>query len=273
MSSDLSNPVAPQILFATDFAEPSRRALACVKHLAHLRNASVRAFHVIDIVDVDDRSWFSVRDSAERRLRDVRRELRLAGIANTATVISGGTASQAIHAAVVKYKPELLVLGLHGERMIMGPSIGATALGILRKSRYPVITVGPQAHAPEPAPESASGPFARVLFVTDVLRESLSAVLRAWPVAKEQRAPLLAVLPPSRINPNFSLGRWKQFASIRLLPGDEAAGIVLAELVSGSFDLLVVGIRAGRYMDALLGGATLHTLISQAPCPVLTMRS
>lgn len=272
MSSDSPNSAA-EILFATDFAEPSRRALSCAKQIARLRNASVRVFHVIDVAGADQHSFSAARDSAERRLRDVRRELRLAGIANTATLITGGTPVLAIQAAAVKYKPELLVLGLHGERMILGPSLGATVLGILRKSRLPVLTVGTRSPEHVPSSDQAAADFARVLFVTDVLRPSLTAALRAWPVAEGQRAPLVAVLPPSRVNPNFSLGRWKQFASIRLVPGNEAADAILAELLSGSFELLIVGIRTGRYMDALLAGTTLHTLITQAPCPVLTVRS
>ncbi len=272
MSSDSPNSAA-EILFATDFAEPSRRALSCAKQIARLRNASVRVFHVIDVAGADQHSFSAARDSAERRLRDVRRELRLAGIANTATLITGGTPVLAIQAAAVKYKPELLVLGLHGERMILGPSLGATVLGILRKSRLPVLTVGTRSPEHVPSSDQAAADFARVLFVTDVLRPSLTAALRAWPVAEGQRAPLLAALPPSRVNPNFSLGLRRQFASVRLLPHDEAAETILSEIASAPFHLLVLSIRAGRYLDSLLAGSVIHTLITHAPCPVLTVRT
>src|SRR5690348_549399 len=81
---------APDILFATDFSESSQRALICVKHLARLRGATVRSIHVIDLAHANG-NYNQCQDNALRGLRRVRRELRLAGVKESANVINAGT--------------------------------------------------------------------------------------------------------------------------------------------------------------------------------------
>ena len=266
----------PEILFATDFSEVSRRALVCAKQIARLRAAPLHTLHVVDLTNAAGGapSTFSVaRDLAHRGLRHIQHELRLAGIAGSSTLIGGGSPAYAIQSAVVRYHPSLLVLGLESEHTMLAPALGPTIKSILRSAACPVLVIGP--HPPGHPGARQPEALERAVFVTDTAPSSLEAALRAWPFIGNAPAPrLFAVLPPdSAPDFGFSADARQRFDCPRTLPFPGAAEELRAEIAGFHAGLVVFGIRSGGYLDSLSLAGLLSCTIIRSPCPVLVVRA
>lgn len=269
LSHSIPDP-APEILLATDFGELAHRALACAKQIALERGVAVHALHVIDLMGTSTQmysSFAAARDTSQRGLRRIQRELRLAGLRGSATLITAGSASHAIHEAALRYRALMLVLGLHGEISMMATAIGASVKSLLRRAEYPVLTVG--AGFPEPV----SGLFERPLFVTDAWPASMSRAADLWPMAPDQApAPLFIVQPPKSPNEAAGEGENPRFSGISRVPIAAAGDLLRQELTAAPPTVVVVSLRVRDYLDVLAPRSPLHTLITRAPCPVLTVR-
>jgi nucleotide-binding universal stress UspA family protein len=214
-------------------------------------------------------SFSSAHDSAQRGLRLIQRELRLNGIPETATLITGGTPAQAIHEAARRYKPELLVLGLHGDRAMLARTLGATARMILPRADYPVFTVGAEGL------EDLHTACSRVLFVSDAAAESLRAAHRAWPRRDEPGLTSLdVVLPPgAAADSGFHTDPRQYFSPVRLHPSEGAAEAILQQAAVLRAELIVLAVRVDGYLDVLTPGNTAYAIVTGASCPVLTVRA
>lgn len=262
----------PLILLATDFCAPARCALTCARHLAHLRGAAVRALHVMDLTSASTgkRPSYSVAEaSAESRLRDIRHELRLAGLPESATLVTAGRPARAIRQAAAECHASLLILGINGARSRKASTLGATAHALLSQSPCPVLTVAPP--CPD-IPPSHAQPFERPLFVTDTAPGSARAALDAWP-GLQAPPPIRVVLPPGGEHPlKLDPAIPRRFASPRMIELPGAAVTLLRESASARAGLIVLALRAGSYLDSFVTGSFAHTLVTEAPCPVLTVR-
>lgn len=262
-----------EILLATDFCDPARHALAWARQLARLRGSSVRAVHVIDLTGdaASGTPSFSIaRDSAERRLRELRRELRLAGVAGSATLIAGGKPALAIRDTATRIHAGLLVLGINGTRSRRASTLGSTAKALLAHPPCPIVTVAAQ--QTEHAPARSPGP---TLFVTDATTASLHAGLRAWPPAASlpPEAVLRAVSHPGQSGRlKFSPEVRESFASLRTIALEGSADAILREAAQIPAGLIVLCLQAGSPLDGYTRGDFAHALITGAPCPVLTVR-
>ncbi|HTX40903.1 MAG TPA: universal stress protein [Acidobacteriaceae bacterium] len=261
------NPSA-EILLATDFCDASRSALACARQMAHLRGAAVRALHVLDLTAAES-SFTIAHESAERMLREVRRELRFAGIRETATLVSGGHPARAIREAVAQFKPALLVLGLNGARSRNPSALGATVRALLAHAPCPVVTVTESFDwRREPSA------LENALIVTDTAPEGPAAALTAWPPAKGARdVRICAVLPPNsrRLPKRFSQTP-EPFAPARPIRHDGAAAAILQEANARDAGLMVLAFRAGGYLDSWGVSCIARRIVTAAKCPVLTVR-
>lgn len=260
------------ILLATDFCAPARCALACARQVARLRGAAVRALHVMDLTgaEIAERPDYSVvHDSAQSRLRDIRRELRLAGVPESATLVTAGRPARAIREFATRDQASLLILGINGSRSRKATTLGSTTRALLRHAPCPVLTVAQ--NCPEDPP-SRGRCFDRALFVMDTYPESLRAALTAWPATMGSR-PIRVVLPPdgerrTKLDPDIP----RRFAPAHILEMRAAAGAILAEAAATRAGLIVLALRSDGYLDSLAAGSIAHTLITSAPCPVLTVR-
>jgi len=264
---------ATEILYATDFSEPSKRALAYARQIALRRGALLRALHVIDLMGHTSgsthASFNAAIEGARRRMRVLRRELRLAGINEDSTIIPAGSISLAIRDAIVRYRCTMLVMGLHGEPGVMVPTFGGNVRRLFRTAPCPILTVGLHgSDNPEPALE-------RVLFVTDMSAESVTAAREAWPAGKTGTAMAhFAVLPPKDAPDSSSpLEPPPGLAALRIVANHQAAPLTLAKAEADRADLVVVAMRAGSYLDTLASGSVIRTILSKASCPVLTVRA
>jgi nucleotide-binding universal stress UspA family protein len=261
-----------EILYTTDFSETSRRALACAKQIARRRGALLRALHVIDLTGHTGpahSSFNAAIETARRAMRVTRRQLRLAGIREDVTVISGGSISLAIRDAAVRYRSRMIVMGLHGEAGISTPTFGGNVRRLFRTSPCPILTVGLRG-TDNPAPA-----FERVLCVTDASAETVASVREAWPLDGED-APLahFVVLPNEAADESPQAGDVSPaLAPQSIVDYHQAAGLILAKAAESRADLIIVGLRGGGCLDTLGAGSVVRTIWSKCACPVLIVRS
>jgi nucleotide-binding universal stress UspA family protein len=268
-----SVPIALQeILLATDFREPARRALAFAKQIAHRRAVLLRAVHVLDLTvpgEGGQRSFAAAHDSAQLALRDIRRELRLAGIEHAATLISAGKPSSALRELVQQHQPSLLILGLNGTPSQNPAALGATARALLAAPPCSILTVNE--HCPElPAADALE----RVVIVIDAVSESLRAALAAWPLAPHQPAPLILVVQPRRARAASKLPDLpRHFRAVVVVDPTEAADAVLRHAAKARAGLIVTAFAGKSPLRSLARGTLACAMLTQAPCPVLTVRA
>jgi nucleotide-binding universal stress UspA family protein len=261
-----------EILYATDFSEPATRALACAKLIARRSGVLLRALHVIDLTSHNSpahSSFNAAIESARRALRINRRQLRLAGIHEAATLISGGSISLAIRDAAIRYHSTMIVMGLHGEPGIRIPNFGGNVRRLFRSAPCPLLAVGLR------GTESRTPALERVLYVTDTSPESAQLAQQAWPL-DSPTVPVahFVVLPPDApAGPAKSIDVPPGIAPLRIVAHRQAADLILAKATEAQADLIVVGLRGGGCLDTLSSGSVVRTIWTKGTCPVLTTRS
>lgn len=284
------------ILFLTDFSEPSEAALPFAITLARAYGAKLHGFHVllptpsayttpeltVAAIEAED-------ESAQEGLK--RLESQLAGIQHESTIERGIGVWPSLERAIKENQIDLIVLGTHGRTGARKLLLGSVAEEIFRRSSIPVLTIGPdvRTHAHNDAR------FHRVLFATDFSEHSLAAWPYAVSLAQENQARLvlLHVIPEGKISAEQLLGSIPTASPLSrlnaLLPeeadlwcrpeavvdyGDPAERILEASRDRG-VDLIVLGVRdAAGHLGAAthLGRTTAHKVVAHAPCPVLTVR-
>ncbi len=183
-----------------------------------------------------------------------------------------------------EHAPSLVVLGTHGGGWVEREIIGSVAEQVLRSSRWPTMTVGPQVRSASSRPF----PFHRMLCATDLSSSAGRAAAFAASLAQAMGAEMDVV---HAIEQEF--GRPERLEEItksfRDALGDEVKDFlfpqtfieagnaheqILKHCSDGSIDLLVLGISKG-VKSSLLGFTTRTSgafqLIVDAECPVLTV--
>lgn len=269
-----SFPIALQeILLATDFSEPARRALVFAKLIARRRAAPLRAVHVLDLTEyalaesgaTRQRSFATAHDSAERALREIRREIRLGGIESTATLVSAGKPAAALRELIQQYQPSLLILGV---RSRPPTGLGATARSLLAAPPCPILTVN------ERCPEIPSaGTLERAVIVVDALPKSLRAALNAWPSGPQQSSPTIfaVIARDTHSAPEIPGAQERRFRPIILLDRAQAADAILRHATEAGAGLIITAFGSGTRLSSLTRGTLAHSLLTRALCPVLTL--
>ena len=178
----------------------------------------------------------------------------------------------------------------YGRRGIGKFILGSVAEEILRHAPCPVLTVGPNVAVLGPRARK----FRKILFATDFSESANTTFAFAVGLAQEQQAhlTLLHVIDKPRtgdlVQPHeieqFALDHLASFVSgeaglvseprtivIHGAPGEKILEVAEREQA----DLIVLGLRESKgYLRAThLPGAVAHQVISQATCPVLTVRA
>ena len=277
------------ILFATDFSEAAAHAIPYVKRIAEAFNANLVALHVrppVVTTTTPPLTW--ANDIQVNKSEDERKRHELlnifAGIPTNA-LIEAGDVQACLKAAIDTNHTDLVVIGTRGRNGLGKLLLGSVAEEIFRTASCPVLTVGPCSHEPR-------GGLREILYATDLSPASRGAASYAIALAKafQSRLTLLYVAPEqdpedlvSPVNVRPSLEQ----AMSELVPPDDAAQCRLGYLVEcgdpgekilevahrGEADLIVLGVRPEKGIEAAhLPGAVAHKVVSQAECPVLTIR-
>ena len=282
------------ILFATDFSPAAARAIPFVKKIAKHYDADLVTLHVCPPVvnSMTETGTWPTEIEAAKAQDDMHREEVLdtfAGI-RTEVLMEEGSIQSCLEVAIAKHNTDLVVIGTRGRTGLGKLLLGSVAEEILRTVSCPVLTVGPHSSASR----ETGGQFREILYATDFSPESQGAAAYAVSLAQEfqSRLILLHVIPEQEAGDLVSAADVTTSSERRLrklVPpeaevwckpqyfverGDPAEKILeFANL--RKTDLIVIGVRPEKGVPGAathLPIATAHKIVSQATCPVLTVR-
>ena len=213
---------------------------------------------------------------------------RFPGLEREAILGKGGV-WQALAPVIKDKEIDLIVAGTRGRTGFAKFVLGSQAEEIFRQAPCPVMTVGPQLarHLPQ------STQISEILYASDLSPESANAAPYAVSLAQEYQAhlTLLHVITPQRtgdlVAPHELLASSQRLlhdmvpaeAELWCQPeylveeGDPSTTILETALRKRA-DLIILGLRRAKNLGAAthLSGATAHKVVSEAICPVLTVR-
>jgi nucleotide-binding universal stress UspA family protein len=198
-----------------------------------------------------------------------------------------GDPKDAIPALADSHPPAIIVLGTHGGGWLERGIIGSVAEQILRSSKWPTLTIGPQV---KPV-SSTTFPFARILFATDFTEAAANAAIYAVTFAEVFGAKIDvlnvvqddAIDHPDRLTDlqtsffrsldNLVPQQVREFCDPRTFVAvGKAHDRILEHIRERSIDLLVLGIRKTSHLSMEMRTSGAFRIIVDAECPVLTIR-
>ncbi len=281
------------ILFPTDFSSAANAALPYAAEIAQRYGAKLYTLHVVP----SDTYVITAPETrpilAKRALREAKQKVHellshLEGV-ETDVLVRSGDIWTAVEDVIEKFKIDLVVLGTHGRTGWGKVFLGSVAETIFRKAPCPVITVGPHCSA-DP---KRSVEFHQIVFATNFSPESLVAAPYAVSLAQENQAKLTLLHVVE--DPKSGLGNPDQLVPpelpmlCRVVPKEArlwcepeflveegiAANKILETAAEKNADLIVLGVHPPcrpLQTETRLPMTTAHKVVSQAPCPVLTVR-
>jgi nucleotide-binding universal stress UspA family protein len=281
------------VLFATDFSPAADAAIPFVREIVTRYGATLVTLHVrAPLVNpmTPPASWASTLESAQHKEQAQREALRLAfSDLRSVVLFEEGDILTSLANAVDKYKVDLIVVGTRGRSGARKFFLGSTAEEIFRNATCPVLTVGPNSRI---AP-AKTGPR-EIVYATNFNRELSKAASYALSLAQEfqARLTLLHVIPEPKSGELVNVAQLEAGTRQllhKLVPADaepwcepefvveqgEVAERILSTAKTKHADLIVLGVHpeAGFPGAAThLPIATAHKVVSQAVCPVITIR-
>jgi len=279
------------VIYATDFSPCSENAGSYAKLLARDLQAKLIIAHAVRLsrpakeVELGESKDSQTRAELESLLAARVRELTDSHVHAAARLLEGNP-HEAIPALAEQHAPALIVLGTHGAGRMEHGLIGSVAEKILRSTRWPCWTVGPQT----PSPSGAGLPFRHVLYATDFSPAAANAA--AYAVAFAQSASgdvdALNVVPGDASDNSERMTALKQRyarALEELVPGQSrefcsphtfvefgsAHARILEHVRKHNTDLLVLGVHRSSHLGLEMRTSGVFRLIADAPCPVLTV--
>jgi nucleotide-binding universal stress UspA family protein len=282
------------ILYATDFSPAAEAALPYVKGLSEQYGAKVHALHVrlpATYPIVGPEAMPQVIEAAEEQAKFEAQQLHeiLASVPHDVSV-GEGDLWPTITNMVRQQSIDLIVIGTRGRTGVGRALLGSVAEEIFRRAPCPVLTVGP--HVSKDTQRRLE--MKEILYTTDFSPESLSALPYAVSLAQEHQARLtiLHVIGEEKVGELVHAGNYVESTLRRLrelVPAEakswcepnfmvqhgSAADKILEVAIAQGADLIVLGVRgAAGHMGATthLFRPTAHRVVTQAQCPVLTVR-
>ena len=285
------------VLYLTDFSEPSEAALPFAEAIAREYRCRIHALHVITPAmyayatpELAGSALASQEECAERDM--LKLAAQLTGLPHETIVERAIGVWPAVEQALKQYDTDLIVLGTHGRTGAAKFLLGSVAEEIFRRSHVPVLTIGPRVRNGI----HGGARFHRVLFPTDFTPESLAATAYAVSFAQENEAGLILLHvirgrtrevenernPISVANALHELGELVPEAAElwcrpeTVIDYGNPAEKILAVAQQRDADLIVLGVRdaANRLGAAThLELTTAHKVVAHAQCSVLTVRA
>lgn len=305
-----STPISiKNILFLTDFSEPSELALPFATSIARGYGARVYALHVFtpdpNVCDAPSKFAIAAIETGEQAAK-ARIESQLAGLEHETIVDWSVELWDAVQRTIKENNIDLIVMGTHGRTGADKFFMGSVAEEIFRRSPVPVLTIGPHVRSSV----HTAGRFHRILFPTDFTAASEAAAPYAISLVQENNAKLVLLhvmhtpeLPNGKSrNTNSGNERSENdqrrfelsvaeaihqlyetvptdadlcFPPQSIVEYGDPADRILSAAKERSSDLIVLGVRdaSGRIGAVThLARATAHKVVAHAPCPVLTVR-
>jgi len=279
------------ILFATDFSAAADAAAPIAIQMAQRYGAKVYGVHVNrfdDYTAAAPDAWAAMAEAAERETRKHAERLneQLKGVEHE-VVIGEGNIWEVISNLIKEKEIDLIVLGTRGRTGFGKTILGSVAEEILRQSPCPVLTVGP--HVNLWSDEYAK--MREILYATDLAVDSPTAAPYAVSLAQENQAHLVLLhviegLKAGDLVDSPEVVDFKERKLQQLVPQQAglwcdpsyiveqgtAAEKILDVAKRRHTDLIVLGARPANWLATHLNTGTVHNVVSQASCPVLTVR-
>jgi nucleotide-binding universal stress UspA family protein len=285
------------ILYLTNFSEPSEAALPFAIEIARAYGASVYGLHVLvpsSVVYMTPESPASAiewqEEAAQNEMQRV--DAQLMGLPHETIVERGTELWPTLDQAIREHSIDLIILGTHGRTGVQKLLLGSAAEEVFRRSPVPVITIGPEVRGGV----HNDARFRRVLFPTDFTSESLAAEPYALSLGEENQARLILLhvirrTGQRRVDLDGELSAAEALHQLyELVPKEveqwcrpeaiveygEPADRILQTAKERGADLIVLGVRdASRSMTAAthLDRAMAYKIVANAHCPVRTVRA
>jgi nucleotide-binding universal stress UspA family protein len=273
------------ILFATDFSSAANAAAPFAIQLARSYGAKVYGLHVSlfdDYTSAAPEAWAMMAEAREKQAQENARQLneQLAGIEHE-VLLSEGNIWEVVSEVIKQKEIDLIVLGTRGRTGLGKALLGSVAEQILRQAPCPVLTVGPHVTL---QPEKAAK-MREILYATDLAADFPVAAPYAISLAQENQAQLalLYVSEELELPVRFAEDITRK---LRTLVPEEAdlwcqphyfveqgipAEKILETAAERNADLIVLGAQPARWLTSHINAGTVHKVISEARCPVLTV--
>jgi nucleotide-binding universal stress UspA family protein len=289
-------PSFQRLLVATDFSAASHAAFRAALDTCAALHASLVLLHVFEethsevaVEQAGDATPEGETQSLHERCQDSLRELQeqalRAGVVCETILTRGGVAATILQTISAR-KIDLAILGtsaLHGLDRIVFDS---TTEVVLREATCPVLTVGPRALNPESTLQSVEP----VVFATDFHLTTIHAIRFAACFSHQTKSPLhcLHVMPRAledctqcQVVPAIISEALQQLA-------DESGVVVEAPICATTYGsevsyavvdyakqqkakLIVIGVRQESLEASRIPLHIAYRILTEAPCPVLTM--
>jgi nucleotide-binding universal stress UspA family protein len=202
-------------------------------------------------------------------------------------VVTEGNIGEVVSKLIREKEIDLVVLGTRGRTGLGKTILGSVAEQILRQSTCPVLTVGPHVNLWS----DEYGKMREILYATDLAAEFPMAAPYAVSLAQENQAHLVllhVIEDPKAEDLMHSpkavdvkerklqqlvtqqAGLWCEPTYI--VEQGPAAEKILDVAKRRHTDLIVLGARPAKGLATHLNIGTVHKVVSQATCPVLTIR-
>ena len=273
------------ILFATDFSPAADAAIPYAAELAKRYGAKLFALHVRPSATVmmglpgsQTDAEKAIKAEAEHDERDI---LTSFPAVRPEVLIREGEIWSNFETVISEHKIDLIVMGTSGRSGIAKLLLGSVAEEVFRKASCPVLTVGPRSFIwPR-----LRGEFTRILFATD-LSDGAVAAPYAISLAQEYQTylTLLHVIEHHEATDSRCTERLQNLvlpeAELWCVPEyvvepGEPADKILEIATRRKVDLIVMGAHEPGAFPSVathLPMTTAHKVVSQAACPVLTVR-
>lgn len=282
------------VLFPTDFSAAGDAAIPYAAKVVGRFGAKLHALHVRPPVInpmTEPASWPVLERAAQEEAAAQRQTLLSAfpGI-ETDVMIEEGNFWDILKTSIERHKIDLIVLGTRGRSGAGKFFLGSRAEEIFRQAPCAVLTVGPHAHGAPPR----GGEFTEILYATDFSAAAEAAAPYAISLAQEFQAhlTLLRVVAPEKAGELVNAGDIMGAAERRLqkiVPREAelwceprfaveqgpAAERILVVAKERKADLIILGARRPSGFPGAashLPMSTAHKVVSEATCPVLTVR-
>jgi nucleotide-binding universal stress UspA family protein len=281
--------VFKNILFATDFSSTTELALPYAVEIARRSGATIHVVHVVqpDIYPLESPSeWPKIASEEEELRKEKRRQLEeeLQGLPHE-FLFPAGNVWQNVARVIEGENIDLLVAGTHGRTGMEKVLVGSVAEEIFRQAACPVLTVGPAVSSK--ATHAAAAELNHILYTTDFSPESLVAAPYAIYLAKEHRAELIlmhSIQNAERGQVDSAIHTLRDVVPFAaglesepryIVECGAPADTILEVAASHDADMIVLGVHSVKEHLAAITHfrrSTAYKIVTQAKCPVLTVR-
>jgi nucleotide-binding universal stress UspA family protein len=279
------------ILFATDFSAAADAAAPIAIQIARSYGAKVYGLHVNpydDYTSAAPEAWAMMAEATEKETKEHARRLdeQLKGIEHE-VVIGQGNIWEATSNLIKQKEIDLIVLGTRGRTGLGKALLGSVAEQILRQALCPVLTVGPHVTARPYVNGQAeeATKLREILYATDLAADFPVAAPYAISLAQENQAHLALLYVMEEPEQPGEFAEMKVGKLRQLVPQDadlwcephylveqgNPAEKILETADSRKADLIVLGAHPARWLATHVNAGTVHKIVSEAKCPVLTV--